>query len=113
VLLPHLQAAGGDQAKKDDFLRWVQVCNHPWALAISTPCKFESQQDVKAVRTSRLERRKLGGEGGSVKDGFSALCLSLRACPTPGALGFPALTVHFHMLSSDLVTTTAQTLRAP
>lgn len=76
MLLPHLQAAGGDQAKKDDFLRWVQVCNHPWALAISTPCKFESQQDVKAVRTSRLERRKLGGEGGSVKDGFSALCLS-------------------------------------
>lgn len=76
MLLPRLQTSGGDQAKKDDFLRWVQVCNRPWALAISTPCKFESQQDVRAVGTSRLERRKLGGEGGSAKDGFSAFCLS-------------------------------------
>ena len=72
MLLPHLQAAGGDQDKEDAFLRWVQVCNHPRALAISTPCKFESQQDVEAGcgGTSELERRKSG-----VRVGWSGVAL--------------------------------------
>ena len=76
MLLPRLQTSGGDQAKEDDFLRWVQVCDRPWALAISTPCKFESQQDVRAVGTSRLERRKLG-----VRVGQPRMALVLSVSP--------------------------------
>lgn len=75
-----------EDAKEDAFLRWVQVCNHPMALAIGTPCKFESQHvEVGETPQAREEEVCVGGEGGSVKGGFSALCLPRgSARPTPG-----------------------------
>lgn len=66
---PHPRHRWG-QEQKDAFLRWVQVCNHPWALAIGTPCKCESQQAVEAELTSRLERRKSVGSVGRSRVAF-------------------------------------------
>lgn len=54
-----------EDAKEDAFLRWVQVCNHPMALAIGTPCKFESQHvEVGETPQAREEEVCVGGEGG-------------------------------------------------
>lgn len=106
---PHPRRQWGPE-QKDAFLRWVQVCNHPWALAIGTPCKCESQQAVEAELTSRLERRK---SVGSVGRSRVVLCPlpPPPGLPYPGALGLPALALLLHILSLGLITTTAQTLK--
>lgn len=71
----HLQVAGAPWDREGAFLRWVQVCNCPRALTTGTLCQFQSQQDVEAEETPRLERRTWQGVRASVKGSLSALHL--------------------------------------